>query len=406
VRAHRNERPRLLVLNQYYWPGFEATAHLLHDLCSSLAGEYDITVITGMLPLPNVRRGSTMVDGVRVVRVSSASFPRARLFLRAVNYLTYLFHALRVGLRMPRPDLILCMTDPPMLGDIGLILARRFRAPLVVTCQDVFPEVAVELGRLQSPVLVELLRRLVEFYLARADRVIAIGETMRARLEQKGAPRDRLRVISNWVEASVLTPQPRDNDWAREKCLVNRFVVMHSGNVGHAQNLDSLVRAASFMRDIDDLVIAIIGTGARHADLVSLAQRLDVDSVQFFPYQSRDVLSRSLSAADLHVVGLEKGLSGYVVPSRLYGIMSVGRPVVVAAERTSETAQIIESVGCGIVVEPGRPEILVATIRAAYAGEYDLDEMGRRAREYAIHEADRAIAVDRYRTVLKEVLRA
>ena len=404
MRGPRTDKPRLLVLNQYYWPGVEATAYLLHSLCSGLATEYDVTVITGMLPLPDVHRGTTMVDGVRVVRVSSASFPRARVLLRGVNYLTYLFHALRVGLTMPRPDVIFCMTDPPMLGDVGLVLARRFRVPLVVTSQDVFPEVAVELGRLQNPALVGLLRRLVEFYLVRADRVIAIGETMRDRLEKKGASSSRLRVIPNWVEVSALTPQPRDNQWAREKSLLREFVVMHSGNVGHAQNLDSLIRAATFMRDLDDLVIAIIGTGARHADLVALADRLEADAVQFLPYQAREVLSNSLSAADVHVVGLELGLSGYAVPSRLYGIMSVGRPVIVAAEMSSETAQLVESVGCGIVVEPGRPELLVATIRAAYAGEYDLAEMGRRAREYALTEADRSIAIHRYRAVLDEVL--
>jgi colanic acid biosynthesis glycosyl transferase WcaI len=398
-------KPRLLVLNQYYWPGFEATAHLLHELCSMLVDEFDVSVVTGMLPLANVSPGTTTVDGVTVVRVPSTAYERSRLSRRGFNYVTYLLHALRVGWRMPRPDVIFCMTDPPMVADIGLILARRFRAPLVVTSQDVFPEVAVELGRLENPLLVGLLRKLVGFYLARADRVVAIGETMRARLEEKGAPRGRLRVISNWVQASVLTPQPRDNAWAREHDLVDKFVVMHSGNVGHAQDLDALVRAATFLRDLDRLAIVVVGAGARHAELVALAERLEVDSIQFLPYQGRDVLPDSLSAADLHIVGLAKGLSGYVVPSRMYGVMAVGRPVIVAAEPTSETAKIVESVGCGIVVPPGRPELITETIRKAYAGEYDLDDMGSRARRFAVEEADRSVAVERYRTVFREVIK-
>src|SRR6266545_2198744 len=110
----------------------------------------------------------------------------------------------------------------------------------------------------------------------------------------------------------------------------------------HAQDLDSLVRAATFLRDLDDLSIFIIGTGARHAELVALAELLDVDQVSFLYYQSRGVLPQSLSAADLHVVGLAPGLAGYVVPSRLYGILAVGRPVIVAADRDSETAQVVE----------------------------------------------------------------
>jgi colanic acid biosynthesis glycosyl transferase WcaI len=403
-RKPSDQKPRLLILNQYYWPGVEATANLLHDLATDLAEDFEVTVLTGMLQFEGVHTGESIVDGVRVVRVRSASYDRRRLFQRGINYLTYLFHALRVGWRMPRPDLIFCMTDPPMAADIGVVLARRFRAPLVVTSQDVFPEVAVEVGRLDNPLLIGVLRKLVAFYLVRADRVVAIGETMRDRLAEKGAPPERIRVIANWVETSVLVPQPRDNEWARANDLADGFVVMHSGNVGHAQNLDALVRAGSFMRDLDDLVIAVIGSGARHADLVALAELLEVDALRFLPYQDRALLPMSLSSADLHVVGLAKGLSGYVVPSRLYGIMSVARPVLVAAEATSETAQLVEKVGCGIVVEPGRPELLAEQIRRAHAGELDLEGMGQRAREYVIAEADRKIAVDRYRRVFEEVL--
>ena len=178
---------------------------------------------------------------------------------------------------------------------------------------------------------------------------------------------------------------------------------MHSGNVGHAQDLDSLVRAATFVRDLDDLAIYIIGTGARHAELMALADLLEVDQVTFLYYQSRDVLADSLSAADIHVVGLAHGLAWYVVPSRLYGILAVARPVIVAADSESETAQVVERVGCGIVVPPGRPELLARAIRDAHDGKYDLAEMGARGREWVQREADRSVAVRRYRDLLREL---
>src|SRR5262249_25473571 len=152
-------------------------------------------------------------------------------------------------------------------------------------------------------------------------------------------------------------------EWSHNLGLDDKFVGMHSGNVGHAQDLDSLVRAATFLRDIDDLAIFIIGTGARHAELTELAALLDVDQVRFLYYQSRDALPRFLSAADIHVVGLAQGRAGYVAPSRLYGILAVARPVIVAADPESETAQVVQRVGCGIVVPPGRPELLARAIR-------------------------------------------
>jgi glycosyltransferase involved in cell wall biosynthesis len=118
------------------------------------------------------------------------------------------------------------------------------------------------------------------------------------------------------------------------------------------------------------------------------------------------MLSDSLSSADLHVVGLARGLAGYVVPSRLYGILAVGRPVLVAAEEESETAQLVSRIGCGVVVPPGRPELLAEAIRSAHAGEYPLAEMGRRGREYVVAESDRLVAVGRYEKLLMEVVGA
>jgi putative colanic acid biosynthesis glycosyltransferase WcaI len=399
-----SRKPRLLVFNQYYWPGIEATAQLLTELCEALAEEAEITVVTGVVHGHEDAPRRLVHNGVEVVRVLSTSFERSKIPSRAANYATYLSSALVYGLRSGRrPDVVVCMTDPPVVADIALVVARRYRVPLVVISQDVFPEIAVQLKRLENPLLMGLLRALVSIYLRRADRIVAIGETMRRRLEAKGARPERMHVIPNWVDTKRLEPLGKNTPWAAERGFRDKFVVMHSGNVGHAQDLDSLVRAATFLRDLDDLVIAIIGTGARHAELVALAERLQIEQIVFLYYQNRNLLPQSLSAADVHVVGLAPGLAGYVVPSRLYGILAVGRPVIAAADRESETAQVVESIGCGIVVPPGRPELLARAIRDAHDGVYDLAEMGARGREWVEREADRAVAVGRYRDLLMDL---
>jgi colanic acid biosynthesis glycosyl transferase WcaI len=402
-----NERRlRLLVFNQYYWPGVEATGYLLSELCRELAADFDITVVTGKQRARALERHGVH-DGVAIVRVPSTTFARANIWLRALNYATYLLGSALAGLRAPRPDVVFAMTDPPIIANVALFAARRFRAPLVVVSQDVFPEIAIELDRLRNPVVIGFLRRAIRFYLRRADRVVAIGETMGARLRDKGVPAARLRVIPNWTDTETLTPQPRRNSWSAEQGLDDRFVVMHSGNIGHAQNLDALLHAVPRLRDLDDLTVVLVGDGARRAELEALAAELDTGgAVRFLPYQARDVLPLSLSAADVHVVGLAEGLSGYVVPSRLYGILAVGRPVIVAAEAASETAQLVTSVGCGIVVPPGRPDLLAEAIRAAKAGEHDLAAMGASGREYVAANANRSVAAERYRSVLREVVAA
>lgn len=402
-RRRSGARPHILVMNQYYWPGVEATGQLLADLCKELAREFDVTVVTGKLrDSPNEPR-RTRHEGVDIVRVSSTTYDRRRLAARAVNYLSYLVQSFRAGAVLrPVPDVVLCMTDPPVIANVALAVARRARAPLVVVSQDVFPEIAVELKRLESPLVIAVLRRAIGYYLRRADYLVAIGETMRERLIAKGASPERVRVIPNWVDTSSITPQPRDNRWSRDLGLTGRFVVMHSGNVGHAQNLDALIRATTFMRDLDDLLVLIIGSGARHVELLGLADVLETDHVRFLGYQPRELLSESLSSANVHVVGLARGLAGYVVPSRLYGILAAGRPVVVAADAESETARVVERVGCGVVVPPGRPELLAEVLRGAHDGELDLEGMGARGREFVLGEADRTIALSRYLELLRE----
>jgi colanic acid biosynthesis glycosyl transferase WcaI len=393
-------RTRLLVLNQYYWPGVEATANLLTELCEALGETHDVTVITGAspgLPARQVR------NGVEIVRVRSTTFDRSRLFRRALNYVSYVVGLGWRAMFTRRPDLVVSMTDPPFIGSIARAVAARFRVPLLIVMQDVFPEIAVKLGRLKSPVSARLLRLLIDPSLRAADRVVVIGQTMKRRVEEKGVSGQRIRVIPNWGDVVGVVPMPHENEWSRRHRLTKRFVVMHSGNIGHAQNLDALVRAATFLRDLDDLAVVIIGTGARRAQLIQLARLLETDKVEILPFQERSILSQSLSTADVHVVGLAKGLAGYVVPSRLYGILAAGRPVIAATDPESETAQLVAEVGCGVLVPPGNPLALADAIRAAHDGEYDLVEMGRRARAFAEAEGDRSIAVRRYLDVLGEL---
>jgi colanic acid biosynthesis glycosyl transferase WcaI len=402
--SRNDRRPHILVLNQYYWPGVEATANLLADLCEAFVEDYDVTVITGRVHGRDDLPSDEMVNGVRVLRTRSAAYDRTKIHRRAVNYVTYLVDSLLRALPRRKPDLVLCMTDPPIVGDLAVVVARAKAAPLLVISQDVFPEVATQLGRLRNPVIIKVLALLVNYYLRRADAIVAIGERMRERLVAKGAPAERVCVIANWVDTDAITPQPRDNSWSRQKQLHDRFVVMHSGNVGHAQNLEVLILATTYLRDLDDLSVAVIGFGARHREMQKLAVRLDADHVQFLEYQPRGALSESLSAAHVHYVGLAQGLAGYVVPSRLYGILAAGRPVIVAADAASETARLVNEVGCGVVVPPNRADLVAMAIRDARDGALDLHTMGERGRKYVVREADRLVAVGRYKQVVAALL--
>ncbi len=377
---------RMLVLNQYYWPGPEATAQLLTELCEGLADTYDVTVVAGTTR--GAGPGRQLRNGVDVVRVSSTAFSRSRLAARAANYLTYVVLAALRGVTARRPDAVLCQTDPPFLGAAAYAVARRFGAPLVVVIQDLYPESAR--GKL-SPPLLQGLGTVVDSYLRRADRVVAISGTMARRLEERGVAPNRIVVIPGWVDTDEIHPVEVARD--------GRFVVMHSGNIGHAQELDTLLEAA---RALADVQFEIVGNGARREELQRAAAGLA--NVAFRPYRPRGELSASLSSASLHFVGLAGGLSGAMVPSRLYGVLAAGRPVLVAADDASEAAQLVRDAGAGIVVSPGKPADVEGAIRAARDGQYDLDEMGRRGRDYVVSRHGREAGLAAYRDLLEQVL--
>lgn len=389
------------MLNQYYAPRVEATAYLLAELCEGLAEDWDVTVVTG--GAPGEVAGGGERSGVRVVRLPAPALGKRGLLRRAVDYGGYAALTVPVAASRARPDVVLAMTDPPFVGAVARLVARRFGAPLVVVCQDVFPETAIAVGALRRPLAVRTLRALVEPPLRAAARVVALGETMRARLEQKGVARDRIRVIPNWTDTERIRPGRQDNEWSRAEGLADRFVVMHAGNLGFAQDLDTLLRAAALLADVGELVVAIAGSGSREEELRALARRVGAERVRFLGHQPREAMPAVLASGTVHAVGLARGLAGYVVPSRLYGVLAAGRPVVAHADPDSETAHVVRDGVGGTAVPPGDPQALAAAIRAAHREPGRLAEEGRRARAYAELYADRRVALGAYRVLLDEL---
>ena len=222
--------------------------------------------------------------------------------------------------------------------------------------EDVFPEIATKLRRLENPRARRRPAAAVGFYLKRADRSSPSARRCGSGWRRRARRPSGIRVIPNWIDTTAITPQPRENEWARP--AARREVRRHA--LGERRPRAEPRRA----RPGHDLPPRPRRPRGRDHRLrrpargdQSLAARLEADNVRFLPYQPREVLPLSLAAANLHFVGLARGLSGYVVPSRLYGILAAGRPVIVAADADSETAQVVAAVGCGVVVPPGRPEL-------------------------------------------------
>lgn len=396
---------RLVFFNRSYPPENSATAHLLSELCTDLSREHecDVTVVAGP-PLGAVPSDAQNGEAhVRVIRVWGAAFAKKNPLGRLVNYMSYFVCALGRGLLLRRRNVFVALTDPPIVGLAALLAARMSGARFVMLFQDVFPEVGRLLMDLHNPLIEGLLERTNRFLIRRADGVIAIGERMADRLiEEKGADRDRVFVIHNWADCDRIVPVLQQNDFARAHGLEGRFVVMYSGNIGLSQNLDSIVRAAEVLRGRQDILFVFVGDGVRKAELRHLAETLALNNVRFLDFQSQDTLPLSLGSADLQLVPLKAGLSGYLVPSKLYGVLASGRPVLAAAPADSEVAEITRRQDCGVVADPDRPEDIASKILEMAADPGRCARLGENARRAAL-EYDRPRQVRRYFEVLSGV---
>jgi glycosyltransferase involved in cell wall biosynthesis len=397
---------RILVFNQYYPPDTAATAQRLADLCEGMAAHHRVTVVCGRpsydpAPFANGPGGQT----VQVVRVWSTAFHRKRMVGRIANYLTYLPQALLRGAFVPRPDVVLAMTDPPIVGFVAWLIAQLKRVPFVYVVQDLYPDVAVALGRIRSRLLVGVLERASRFLLRHADRLVAISGSMKTRMLAKGVPAEAIRVISNWADTDALAPEPKDNVFARRHDLADRFVVMYSGNVGLSQNLERLIEAAKELERTEEVRIVVVGDGAGKPGLVDLAERLELKNVAFLPYEPIATMRYSFAAADVFVISLGTGLDGLVVPSKVFAIMASGRPFIAAVEETSEVAEIVQTYGCGVLVRPGSTAELTRAIEWAHRNRGALRRMGETGRRVVESRYGKGGALAQYGELLDEVTR-
>ncbi|RIK76632.1 MAG: hypothetical protein DCC67_13655 [Planctomycetota bacterium] len=392
--THLSRRPRILFVNRSYWPDVEATGQLLAELCEDLAADFDVHVVCGQ-PRKVVEgvhfrpTGQSIRNGVTIHRVRHSRFDKASFAGRLVNMLTFQAACTWKTLRAPRPDVVVTETDPPLLCLLGGLLKRLRRTPLVCYLQDVYPDVAVALGKLRPGLVARTLRRAFFAVYRSSDAVVVLSEDMRRLIAAGGVDAERIHVIRNWVDLDAVYPVKQDNSFRREHGLVGKFVVMYSGNIGLSQRLEQVIEAAALLRDRDDIVLAMVGDGADRRRLQRVAAEKNLPNVRFFDYQPKSQLAESLSAADVHLVVLRPEVKQLLMPSKLYGVLASGTPAIALADAECELAATVSENDLGLVTAPDDTRALAAAIER-YADEPELvARQGDNARAYAAGHCSR-----------------
>ena len=381
-----NPSVRILLLNLYYPPDTSATAKMAETVVNALAGEHQVTIVCGRPSYdPSERRAwrlsqTEKKNGVNIVRVGSTDYPRFNMKKRALNYLTYSALLIPRTLFMPC-DAVLAMTDPPFQGIIGAIVATLKRKPYIYNIRDMYPDMAIG-GSIVAPgMLARLWEKLHRWALRRADCVIVLGEDMRTRIMAKGVLAEQIEIVRDGAEilpesAQQASQLQLDPEVIREIRGDFRFVVLHAGNIGFYGAWQTLIAAARQLAG-NGIGLVFVGEGAQRAQLEDAAK--GIREVRFLPFFPGSKIPSVLAAADAHLITVKRGLEGVVVPSKMYGILAAGKPIVAVAPRETDAVALGEKAGFSVGADPDRPDQVARVIRELAGDPARVQSMARAA---------------------------
>ncbi|SIO08283.1 Glycosyltransferase involved in cell wall bisynthesis [Singulisphaera sp. GP187] len=401
---------RLLFVNQYYWPDHASTAQHLADLVESLAADgYECHVLCGQGGYkPGTPRPPAFEvhNGVQIHRVPTTSLGRRSTLTRMIDYLSFYARAMASGLTMPRFDVVVTLSTPPIIGLIGTLL-RRFKGTRhVYWSMDLHPDASLALGRMsrRNPI-VAALAALSDLVYRQADTVVVLGPYMADRIAAKRVHRDRLVTVPVWSRREEIYPMPRFGHPLRaELGLSDKFVAMYSGNLGLAHSFEEFLGAARRLRECSNIVFLFVGAGPRLVEVRSAKETEGLDNIRLLDYFPREQLHASLSIADVHLISMRREMTGIVVPGKLYGAMASGRPAIFVGPEHSESADTIREAGCGLTLRLGDVDGLVDALSGLASDPDRADRMGQLARAAFLDSHERATCCARWNEVIRDLI--
>jgi len=379
----------LLFINQFFWPDTAATGQLLTDVARAMApGSGLVTVLCGRPDYGTV--DDSPAPPAVIFQCGSSRFSRGKV-RRVISYASFVGGAAWKAMWSPRADVVVTLTTPPLLSLLGTALKMLRRSRHYVWEMDVYPDIATDLGVFRKGGPADrIVGLLADWSRRRADGIIALGEDMKERLVARGIPGERIHVCENWADGDQIQPK---------RMPAGPLKIHYSGNFGLAHDLDTICGAIQALRGNDRFRFSFAGGGPRLRKLDVLA--LDpANHVAVLPYCSRSELGASLGAAHLGLVTQLPGTAGSVVPSKTYGIMAAGRPLLYIGPQNATPARIIDRFRCGWQVDPGNVRGLVSLLDRLASQPEELEAVGGRARAAFEEHYNRPAGVARIQEVL------
>lgn len=408
------KRNIVFVIN-YFYPDYASTGQLLTELCLHIQHEFNVTVIAAQpenqtdLKERNKRFEEDQLENIKIIRIRLPDVDKQNKWSRLKYISAYFFYSNLLLLKQKRIHLIYTISTPPILGGlIGSIGKWLKGAKHIYNIQDFNPEQAEAVGYMKNRTIFSLARWLDNLNCKYADHIITVGQDMQKtlvdRFENKAITDNTM--INNWTDEQEIIPLPKDNSAVSKFIEMNgwkdKFIVMYSGNLGLYYDLENLINITSAFKDNNNIIFVFIGDGAMKN---KMQQKVEHNrNVFFLPFQPKTEIKYTLNAADIHLVVNQKGIKGVSVPSKIYGVMAAGKPILGVLEEGSEAARLIKDSQCGTVVEPQNYDEVIKQIEYLYSlDKFELINCGLRGRSYLEGNLRKDISLEKYRNLLLSV---
>ena len=382
---------------------------MAQTVADALSAAHEVTVVCGRpsyepterrawrLWRTETARGSFHAAKVKIIRVGSTDYSRTEMRRRILNYLTYVTVSVPMSLFV-RCDVVLGMTDPPFEGIVAALVALLKGKPLVYNVRDLYPDMAMGGSIVKPGLLTKVWEMLHRWALRRSTRVVVLGEDMHMQIVAKGVKADRVTVVRDGTEICEGSKPAVDLEVIRAIRGDFKFVLLHAGNLGFYGAWETLVTAARKLAD-EGIGLVFVGDGAQRGQIEAAAA--DCKNVRFLPFFPASKISSVLAAPDAHVVTVKRGLEGAIVPSKMYGILAAGKPIVAVAPKDTDVAKIGEERGFAVSADPDDASRVADVVRQIFQNTETLRRMGEAARA-AAPDYDRTNELRKFVRIIEE----
>lgn len=404
-------RPKLLVINQYYKPDLASSGQLLGELCESLAKTgINVTVLTAQ---PSYNSDSPtsprreLLNNVQIQRVPlGKSIGRGTFKIRALGYIKFLIRSFSAGNQIVKeinPDAILTLSNPPLVGIVGGVLAKRYKKPFLYVLYDMHPDILIHTRWLRLPAFIFSIWHLINAKIFKyADAIIVPNESMKATLiHAKNVAQNKIEVIPNWARPEIKPNALERNIRSELQISKNDLLLLYAGNIGIMQQLDPLIDAAKIVSD-HPIKFVFIGEGTNKAYLQNRVITEQVNNVLFLPYQSEDKFAAIVSSSDACFVTLQPRLEFFSSPSRAYTFMSAGIPLITMMPQESELSQLVQNQLFGWNAEDS--DTLVDILSELTDKRDQLHERGKNGVDFYRLNYSKEIIMQKYTSLLEKTI--